>query len=858
MSDKANKPHPVAHPFSSPTREQTLVVCPACSYGFPELPGSGPDYVCPRPECRHRWHPATPTIAAVHGSQRRQARYELHVRAGNRPQRLELPEGETFLGRDPQCQLVLDNLNVSRRHARVVRQGNWVWVEDLGSSWGSFLNGQPVKGKALLKPGDELTVGGAIIQFAIRFEPAPPDPELLDNTFWIAQAEKASPQVGGQQMQIIPLYQTLLTFGRGPDRDVVLPDPMISRRHAVLEVQGSVVYLSDTQSGTGTYVNGKSIIRARLEGGDRIQFGPYLFRFEGNHLVWVRTPTSLGVSAAGLSQSVGRICLLDHVSLAFNPGEFVGLLGPSGAGKTTLLNALTGLRPARTGQVYVNGEPLYEQYERLRHLIGYVPQEDIIHRELTSRLALTYAGRLRLPRDVSRGELARLVEETLTALDLAERADVVIGRLSGGQRKRVSVGVELLSRPGILFLDEPTSGLDPSTESLLMRKLQRIAHQGRTVVCTTHVMENVDLFDKVAVLAPGGRLAYFGPPAQAKTYFGIDKFTLLYDRLEEKPPEVWQEEYRQSPLHQELVFSAERKAPPDGAQPNRRTGPPATTSWLSQLAILSGRFWKILWSDKLNLALLAGQPLLIAGLISGVFKEQPVIGFLLVIAALWFGCSVAAQQIVKERPVYRRERMVNLRVDAYVLSKFFPLAAVSTAQCALMLAIVAVFRGLEGNLLIHSLGLSLAAANGVALGLIISAQAANADKAMSVVPLVLMPQIILAGSLVPLPGMNWGTWAASHLAVARWANQTYEVGLLEGRRVDAKLLAPGPYFRSLWNLYPSYDLKKEESRQDFLKDHGGKPVRRLHLLTADALVMAVFLVGQLAAVMLILRRQDPW
>src|SRR5262249_3524143 len=192
------------------------------------------------------------------------------------------------------------------------------------------------------------------------------------------------------------------------------------------------------------------------------------------------------------------------VSLLLQPGEFVGVIGPSGSGKTTLLKALSGLQPAQSGRVLVNGEPLYEQYDRLRRQIGYVPQENSIHCELTSRQVLRYAGGLRLAGRLTRAELRRPVRETLDPLDLAHPADVPVAQLSGGQRRRVSVGVELLSRPGVLFLDEPTSGLDSSTETRLMRTFKQLASNGRTVVCTTHVLEDIDLFDKVAVLAPGG------------------------------------------------------------------------------------------------------------------------------------------------------------------------------------------------------------------------------------------------------------------------------------------------------------------------------------------------------------------
>jgi ABC transport system ATP-binding/permease protein len=834
----------------------SLIVCPACHYGF-SSPGSvTTSFVCPRPECGHRWEALTRTMQQIHLPDRRRMIPELRVVAGAPAATVELNEGETLVGRDPECRLVLDNLNVSRHHVRLTRQGDHVWIENLSTTRGLVRNGQAVRERTELRPRDELILGGITLQFALRFVAVEAKRDMVDNTVWINQAEKSAPLVNGAVADTIPLTGKSLTFGRAPSRDVVLPDGMISRRHAVLEFVDGQYYLSDVQSQIGTFVNGKPIIRVKLENGDRIQLGPYLFRFDGDHLVRVRQPASLDLVATQLTTHAGKVQLLDHVSLVLQPGEFVGLLGPSGSGKTTLLDALNGFRPARSGQVHVNGEPLYEQYERLRHLIGYVPQNDNIHRELTSRQALTYAARLRLPPDASDEELAKLVAETLAALDLTERADVLIGQLSGGQRKRANVGVELLSKPGILFLDEPTAGLDPSTESRLMRKFRQLAAQGRTVVCTTHVMENVDLFDKVAVLAPGGRLAFFGPPAGAKSYFGIEKFTHLYEKLEEHPPEEWKSRYLESELYQELLAPAMRGTATQAAGRRHRAAPAPPSSVVGQWATLTKRFTAILCSDRQHLGVLALQPLLIAALVCLVCRGLPMVLFLVAIAALWFGCSMGAQQIVRERAIYRRERMVNLRLDCYVLSKFLPLAVLSSLQCLLMLGVVALWKGHEGSWLVQLLALNLAGWNGVAMGLVISARAANADKATSVVPLTVLPQIILAGALLPLPDLSTPTRYLANLMVAKWANQGLEVSLLQGRTITPELVADENYYKSLWNLYPDNDLRRD--RPGFLREHHDEVIRRGGTLGVDFAVLAGFVALQLGAVGFLLRRQDAF
>jgi ABC-type multidrug transport system ATPase subunit/pSer/pThr/pTyr-binding forkhead associated (FHA) protein len=859
MTEKKDTTNDLASP-GAPTefvrRSSRVIVCPACHYGLLDPGSADGTYACPRPECGHCWEALSKTLQQIHLPDRRRALPEIRVVTGAPPAFLELPAGEALIGRDPSCQLVLDNLNVSRQHARLLRQDEYVWIEDLESQWGVRVNGRLIQERTQLWPGDELVIGGARLHYAVRFEAMTPKQDVVDNTAWIGHAEKSAPTLRGNAAEIIKLEGKRLTFGRAPNRDVVLPDSMISRRQAVLDYDNGTYYLSDVQSQIGTYVNGKSIIRVKLEKGDRIQLGPYLYRFDGDALTRIRQPATLDVVALGLSKSVGAVQVLDDVSLVLQHGEFVGLLGPSGAGKTTLLDALNGFRPARTGQVLINGDSLYAQYERLRHLIGYVPQNDHIHKELTPRQALYYAARLRLPAEASDDELNRLVDETLTTLDLADRADVPIGQLSGGQRKRANVGVELLSKPGILFLDEPTAGLDPSTESRLMRKFKQLASQGRTVVCTTHVMENVDLFDKVAILAPGGRLAYFGPPGAAKAYFGIEKFTLLYERLEEKSAEDWKQDYRNSTLCAEYLARAAGDRATSTSERRRTAAPAPPSSSLGQLKTLLRRFTAILGADKQHLAVLAAQPLVIAALICLVCRGLPLTLFLVAIAALWFGCSMGAQQIVRERAIYRRERMVNLRLDCYILSKFLPLAVLSAVQCLLMLLIVWPWRGHDGSLLVQFGALVLTGWSGVAMGLIISARAANADKATSIVPLTVLPQIILAGALMPLPDMDAGTRALSNLMVSRWANQALEIGLLQGSDLTPDLVNNEHYFKALWNLYPEYKLKDIKGRQQLLDEH--KTVDRSRELAVAATVLLLFVAIQLLIVAVILRRQDAF
>ena len=842
-----------------------IVVCPRCQYGFREPGGEGFEFECPRADCKHRWEALGQTIRAVHGTERRRAVLEVAVVAGGSPLRVVLDSATSVIGREPGCAVLLDNLSVSRRHAEIATEDGVAWIRDLGSSCGTAVNGQFIEARTALGPGYRFMLGGTTLQFDVRYEAVEAAKPVADDARVLRRGERSEVLFRGQAAQAIALDAARITFGRATDRDVVLNGPLISARHAVLERAGDGHYLSDTQSAHGTYVNGKPVIRAKLVSGDRVQIGPYLFRYEGNRLVRSERASAIAVTARSLSKQAGPTTLLDRLTFTLEPGEFVGLIGPSGAGKTTLLDALNGLRPATSGDVLLNDESLYEEYARLKQNIGYVPQDDIIHRDLTIQQALTYAARLRLPPDMNAGELNHVIDDTLEALDLIHRRHVKIGMLSGGQRKRVSVGVELLSRPGVIFLDEPTSGLDPGTESKLMKLFRRLADQGRTVVCTTHVMENIDLFHKIVVLAPGGRLAYFGPPQEAKAFFGIDKFCDLYDRMEEQTPEGWQAQFRQSKQYRDYIAPLEQSSTSKEQEPGALRHPARQNTLgseshglvfgLRQCWTLIDRLARLQWADRTTLGVMLAQPLVITALICAVCRDLPTIDFLLVISALWFGCSSAAQQIVKERPIYRRERMVNLRLDAYLFSKLLPLMLLTAVQVAFMLGTVWLMEDAEGSWTGRLIAMLLAAWNGVGMGLLISALATNGDKAMSVVPLTLIPQIVLAGVLVAIPDMNAGTSFVSRAASARWATQACEVALFNGRIINHDLLQEA-HLRPLWNLYPEFSLNSSDGRAKYLEKYNDKPVKRDRDYWESIAVMAGFLSLLSVGTVVVLKWQD--
>jgi ABC transport system ATP-binding/permease protein len=439
---------------------------------------------------------------------------------------------------------------------------------------------------------------------------------------------------------------------------------------------------------------------------------------------------------------------------------------------------LNGVRPADSGNVLINNLDLYRHIDQLKQSIGYVPQDDIIHKELTVYRTLYYVARLRLSRDVSSREIDQTVNEVLDVAGLAERRNVRIDQLSGGQRKRVSMAVELITKPSIIFLDEPTSGLDPGTEEKIMKLFRQIAESGRTVIMTTHAMENVKLFDKIVVLMKG-KLVFYGKPEEALTHLQATSFKELFSRLEdpvskavaangegvrqevsERTAEEWKQKFLRTPQFVKNVEKplTELSGLETGKRrKKRRLGIFGT---VGQTATLSRRYLEVLLKDKLNLFILFAQAPIIAFLtflVMGSTRPRDFIYFVLSLVSIWFGTSVSAREIIREKPVYSRERMVNLGIFPYIMSKLIILGIIVSIQCSLLyvplkLMHVTGVMPMPGDLYgaPQFWAMILTASVGIGLGLFISALVRTSEMATSLVPLILIPQILFSG-LVGVP-----------------------------------------------------------------------------------------------------------
>ncbi len=469
-------------------------------------------------------------------------------------------------------------------------------------------------------------------------------------------------------------------------------------------------------------------------------------------------PDVLRAEAVGLDVDGRR--LLQPTSLAVRPGELVALIGPSGSGKTTLLRALAGVSDPTTGRVTLGGQSVSARSTD----VGFLPVGDTVHPQLSVREALAFTALLRLSTDVKAAERAARVEETIAELRLEEVADSRVGDLSNGERKRVACGVELIGRPAVLLLDEPASGLDPGLERRLMTMLRRVADQGRGVVVVTHATSSLELCDTVAVMAPGGTLAFAGTPAGALEHFAVPAFDQIYEALPESPRTAG-----------EL---------PDLPRPPQRELTLVQGAFGRQTRVLADRYLRCLFREGRTLRILLLQAPVI-GLCIGFVLPRNVLAssslgsfyavllsFLLVTGAVWLGTTSSCREIVKERVIVEREAAAGVRLDAYLTSKVLVLFALAVVQVVVLVAVVVVLQPLNApsQTYLQVGGLCVMAAwTSVGIGLTLSARARSADQASSAVPLLLLPQLLFAGAIIPTSIMPLPVQVVSQLTYSRWA-----------------------------------------------------------------------------------------
>jgi len=680
-------------------------------------------------------------------------------------------------------------------------------------------------------------------------------------------------------------------LGRDESCDIPLTGEGISRRHAQISRRGAALVLEDLGSSNGTWVNGHRIAGpVALRAGDVLGIGTLrlevtaegrLKRHEAGLAAAVPASPTISIEGRELAFDVPDRRLVEGVSLTLFSSDFAGLMGPSGAGKTTLMNLLNGYLPPSYGNVLVNGADLYSRYAECSGLLGYVPQDDIMHRDLTVRQALRFTGRLRLPPETTDREIDERIAHVVGQLQIESTLDVPIGSpekkgISGGQRKRVNLAMELLTDPSVLFLDEPTSGLSSEDALTVMKLLRALAEAGKCILLTLHQpsLESFRLMTHLIVVSrdpPGsGRMVYFGPAYPESLHFfnperdptrplgGDVTPDEVLRGLSKRTTTEWEAKYRESDLRKKYVAGRAGRTPAAG---RAKTAPRRNSDFLHQCVTLIRRNLTIKLADRWNTAVLLAQAPVIALLVVLVFGQRagremtadnwaPTAAatatsvFLTCLSSIWFGCSNAAREIVGEWAIYHRERMVNLRIPAYVFSKLIVGAILCAIQCAVLLVIVRWGCNLRGAIFSSYIVLMTAACCGIGIGLIISALAPSQEMAMGLLPLVLIPMVIFGGSLLPVHEMQRLVRPAAFVMPTRHGFEA--LMLLEAAK---KPLGPSPYSNTIAD--PSTDdPDRPDIAEHYLPDH-----RRLGTPKSTA-AMVVLFGAAVAAILLILRYRD--
>ncbi|MDX1888423.1 FHA domain-containing protein [Mycolicibacterium sp. 050158] len=600
-----------------------------------------------------------------------------------------------------------------------------------------------------------------------------------------------------------------IKIGRATDNDIVVPDVLASRHHATLVPGPGGTQIVDNRSINGTFVNGQRVETTTLHDGDVVTIGNIDLVFTGGTLARrnetdVATRTG-GLDVYGVTWTIeGNKTLLDNISLTARPGTLTAVIGPSGAGKSTFARLVAGYTHPTTGQVAFEGHDVHAEYASLRSRIGMVPQDDVVHGELTVRQALMYAAELRLPPDTNRADREQVVNEVLEELEMTKHLDTRVDKLSGGQRKRASVALELLTGPSLLILDEPTSGLDPALDRQVMTMLRQLADAGRVVLVVTHSLTYLDVCDQVLLLAPGGKTAFCGPPNMIGPELGTTNWADIFSTVA-GDPESAKRRYleRHGP-----------PPPPPATQAPQDLGSPTRTSVPKQFSTIARRQMRLIVSDRGYFLFLAFLPFIMGALSlsvpgdvgfgvpktaleGGAAPNEPgQILVLLNVGAIFMGTALTIRALIGERAIFLREQAVGLSTTAYILAKVVVFAGFALLQSAVVVAINVIGKGwgpgaVSSGVVIPNRSLELyvdvaACCVGAAMvGLALSALAKTSEQIMPLLVIAIMSQLVFQGGMIPVTGrivldqMSWVT-------PARWGFAS------TASTIDLLRLVPGP------------------------------------------------------------------
>lgn len=594
-----------------------------------------------------------------------------------------------------------------------------------------------------------------------------------------------------------------VTIGRANDNDIVIPDVLASRHHATLVPSAAGTEIVDNRSINGTFVNGSRVDSALLHEGDVVTIGNIDLVFAGGTLARrnetdVATRTG-GLDVRGVTWTIeNNKTLLDNIALTARPGTLTAVIGPSGAGKSTFARLVAGYTHPTSGTVDFEGHNIHSEYASLRSRIGMVPQDDVVHGQLTVRQALMYAAELRLPPDTTKADREEVVLQVLEELEMTQHLDTRVDKLSGGQRKRASVALELLTGPSLLILDEPTSGLDPALDRQVMTMLRQLADAGRVVLVVTHSLTYLDVCDQVLLLAPGGKTAFCGPPSQIGAAMGTTNWADIFSAVA-GDPDAANSRY--------LAHTGPDSPVPPAEQP-AELGDPSHTSLFRQLSTIARRQMRLIISDRGYFIFLALLPF-IMGVLS--LSVPGTVGFgipdpmgdapnepgqilvLLNVGAIFMGTALTIRDLIGERAIFRREQAVGLSTTAYLLAKVCIYAVFAIVQSSIVTAITIFGKGkpTQGSLTFLSPTLELFVVMGATtvaaamVGLALSALAKSNEQIMPLLVVAIMSQLVFSGGMIPVTGrivLDQLSWVTP----ARWGFAA------SASTVDLIKLVPGP------------------------------------------------------------------
>lgn len=671
-------------------------------------------------------------------------------------------------GRSQDNSIVINSEIVSGHHGEICMSNGIFYIKDNDSSNGTYI----AMGQQFYQAAAGQYYGGDGNDMVIRLGTT----QTMEGRRSVLMLYDSNATVGSWKSY--NLHDGDNKIGRDQTCDIRVKNVAVSRVHAGIRCINGETYLFDNKSANGVFLNGIKIDRpVKLSDKDIFTILNATFIYVGNQIFYKVGQEGINLEIRKLNKEVdaknGKKTILNKVDCSIGANEFVAIIGGSGAGKTTLMTAMSGFDTDITGDVFCNGINLRENFQTLKNIIGFVPQQDIIYENITLKKMLYYTAKLKMPEDTTKEEIEERIKDVLAMVELTDHQDTYIRRLSGGQKKRASIAVELLANPGLFFLDEPTSGLDPGTEQHLMHTLSRLSkEQEKTIIMVTHTTNNLHLCDKVIIMGYGGRLCYCGKPEGIKDFFNTEDIVQVYDMITADTVS-WENRFKASGIN---------KLGQATGQNTGREIKPKKASNLNQLSVLIRRYLTLIKNDIERLMMIFLQPVLIGilmalvaenGIYDKMFETRSIL-FALMSAGIWMGLFNTIQEIYKERVILKREYMANLKLPLYMLSKYIVQAMIAIIQSAILVAVFVLIKGAPkcdgvvfGNAsfeMAFTIFITIYVSAG--FGLLISAISKNGDRAMSIAPFILIIQLLFSGILFSLNGV---TEKVSYFTFSRWS-----------------------------------------------------------------------------------------